>query len=91
MSKKQILESASEKSGLTEKQMESALRAFVETVEEGLQRGEKPAWPGLGTFSMKKRAARNGRNPKTGETISIPEKYVPHLKLSSSFTKKERA
>lgn len=66
---------------LTKKQIESALNAFLKTVEETLVEGDKVQIVGFGTFEAKKRAARQGRNPrKPEEIINIPESISPSFK-----------
>lgn len=66
---------------LTKKQMESALNAFLKTVEETLVEGDKIQIVGFGTFEAKKRAARQGRNPrKPEEIINIPASISPSFK-----------
>nr|WP_207714690.1 HU family DNA-binding protein [Clostridium tetanomorphum] len=77
-----------EKSKLTKKDAELALKAFIESVEETLERGEKVQLVGFGTFETRKRAARIGRNPKTKEEINIPESTVPVFKPGKEFKDK---
>ena len=59
--------------------------AFCETVIETLQNGESVSLQGFGTFDVKKRNERTGRNPQTGEKLVIPAALTPHFKASSSF------
>jgi len=77
-----------EKSKLTKKDVELALKSFIETVEETLENGEKVQLVGFGTFETRKRAARIGRNPKTKEEIQIPESTVPVFKPGKEFKEK---
>ncbi|BDR68400.1 transcriptional regulator [Clostridium tetani] len=88
MNKSELITSMAEKSKLTKKDAELALKAFIETVEETLETGEKVQLVGFGTFETRKRAARIGRNPKTKEEIQIPESTVPVFKPGKEF--KER-
>ena len=67
---------------LTSKQMDAALSALVESVTEALKTGEKVILPGFGTFGVKIRPAREGRNLFTGERITIPARNVPAFKAS---------
>ncbi|MBE6065552.1 HU family DNA-binding protein [Clostridium cochlearium] len=88
MNKSELITSMAEKSKLTKKDAELVLKAFIETVEETLENGEKVQLVGFGTFETRKRAARIGRNPKTKEEIQIPESTVPVFKPGKEF--KER-
>ncbi|WP_162181043.1 HU family DNA-binding protein [Clostridium tetani] len=88
VNKSELITSMAEKSKLTKKDAELALKAFIETVEETLETGEKVQLVGFGTFETRKRAARIGRNPKTKEEIQIPESTVPVFKPGKEF--KER-
>ncbi|AVP55948.1 transcriptional regulator [Clostridium tetani] len=88
MNKSELITSMAEKSKLTKKDAELVLKAFIETVEETLETGEKVQLVGFGTFETRKRAARIGRNPKTKEEIQIPESTVPVFKPGKEF--KER-
>lgn len=88
MNKSELITSMAEKSKLTKKDAEIVLKAFIETVEETLETGEKVQLVGFGTFETRKRAARIGRNPKTKEEIQIPESTVPVFKPGKEF--KER-
>jgi len=76
----------SEKSQLTKKDAEAALKAFVESVEETLENGEKVQLVGFGTFESRLRKARTVRNPRTGEPLDIAESTVPVLKFSLTMT-----
>ena len=67
---------------LTAKQMESALSALVQTLTDALKSGEKVILPGFGTFGVKIRPAREGRNLFTSERIMIPARNVPSFKAS---------
>jgi DNA-binding protein HU-beta len=85
VNKSELITSISEKSGLTKKDAEVALKAFIETVEETLENGDKVQLIGFGTFETRKRAARMGRNPRTKEEIEIPESTVPVFKPGKEF------
>ena len=72
MNKAELITSMAEKSQLTKKDAESALKAFIDSVQEALENGDKVQLIGFGTFETRERAAREGRNPRTKETITIP-------------------
>ncbi|NLW16769.1 MAG: HU family DNA-binding protein [Firmicutes bacterium] len=78
--KADLVSRMAEKSGLNKKQAEAALDAFVQSVQEALQAGEKGQLVGFGIFETRERAARKGRNPGTGEEIFIPASRVPAFK-----------
>ncbi|AYE34475.1 HU family DNA-binding protein [Clostridium sartagoforme] len=88
MNKAELITSMSEKSKLTKKDAELALKAFIESVEEALEKGEKVQLVGFGTFETRERAAREGRNPRTKETINIPASTVPVFKAGKEFKEK---
>ena len=88
MNKAELITSMSEKSKLTKKDAELALKAFIESVEEALENGEKVQLVRFGTFETRERAAREGRNPRTKETISIPASTVPVFKAGKEFKEK---
>ncbi len=77
MNKTQFVEAIAAKSGLSKKAAEAALNAMTDVVAETLKAGEKIQLVGFGTFEVKERAARAGRNPKTGETIQIAASKTP--------------
>ena len=88
MNKLELVNEMASKSGLSKKDTENALKAFIETVEETLTKGEKIQLVGFGTFETRIRAAREGRNPKTKEVIQIPETTVPVFKAGAAFKEK---
>ena len=88
MNKTELINSMAEKCNLTKKDTEAALKAFTETVMETLAQGDKIQLVGFGTFETRERAAREGRNPRTKETINIPASTVPVFKAGKEF--KER-
>ncbi len=85
MNKSELITGIAEKSKLTKKDAEAALKGFIESVEETLEKGEKVQLVGFGTFEVRKRAARIGRNPRTKEEINIPESTVPVFKAGKEF------
>lgn len=85
MNKADLISSMAEKSKLTKKDAEAALKAFIESVQESLEKGEKVQLVGFGTFETRERAEREGRNPRTKETIKIPATTVPVFKAGKEF------
>ena len=80
MNKAELIASMAEKCELTKKDTEKALKAFMDAVQESLEKGEKVQLVGFGTFEVKQRAARVGRNPRTKEEIKIPASKAPLFK-----------
>ncbi len=77
MKKTCIIEAVAAKTGMKKKDAEAAVNAVLEAMTEGLSKGDKIQIAGFGSFDVKERAARKGRNPFNGETIDIPaSKYV---------------
>lgn len=85
MNKVELVEAMAEKAGLTKKDAEAALKAFVSTVEGELKKGEKVSLVGFGTFEVSKRAARKGHNPQTGEEMEIAASKTPKFKAGKAF------
>ncbi len=71
---------ASRQQLLTEKDVELAVKALLEQMVDALATGERVEVRGFGSFSLHHRPPRTGRNPKTGETVEVGSKYVPHFK-----------
>ncbi|MBQ7661096.1 MAG: HU family DNA-binding protein [Clostridia bacterium] len=71
MNKTELIEAIVKKTDLKKKDAEAALGALIESIEGALKKGDKVQLVGFGTFETKKRKAREGRNPRTGETIKI--------------------
>jgi len=80
MNKTELVASVAEKAELSKKDAEKAVAAMLESVEEALKAGDKVALVGFGTFEVKERAARTGKNPRTGEAVKIPAARVPVFK-----------
>lgn len=85
MNKQELLSAMAERSGLTKKDSEAALSAFIATVEETLKGGDKIQLIGFGSFEVRDRAARTGKNPLTGEPMNIPAAKVPAFKAGRAF------
>ena len=75
----------SEKSELSKKDVEKALKAFTDVVAEELKKGEKIQLVGFGTFEVSERAARTGLNPRTKETIEIAASKAPKFKAGKAL------
>ena len=88
MNKAELITSMAEKSKLTKKDAELALKALIESVEGALENGEKVQLVGFGTFETRARAAREGRNPRTKEVIQIAATTVPVFKAGKEFKDK---
>lgn len=80
MNKNELVAAMVQKSELTKKDCEAALEAFTATIESSLKAGESVQLVGFGTFEVRDRAARMGRNPQTKETVEIPAMKVPAFK-----------
>ena len=85
MNKVELVAAIAEKSELTKVDVEKALKAFIDTVTDELKNGGKVQLVGFGTFEVGERAERQGRNPKTGETITIPASKSPKFKAGRSL------
>ncbi len=88
MNKTDLISKISEKSGLSKKNSEAALNAFVSSVEDALIGGEKVVLVGFGSFEVKERAERKGRNPQTREEIMIPASKAPVFKAGKGLKAK---
>lgn len=85
MNKQELIAAAAEKTGFSKKDTEATLNAVLEAVVANLQDNEKVQLVGFGSFEVKQRAARIGRNPKTKEAIEIPASRAPVFKPSKSL------
>jgi len=85
MNKTELVAAIAEKTELTKKDAESALKAFTDVVAEELKKGEKIQLVGFGTFEVSERAAREGRNPQTGETMKIAASKAPKFKAGKAL------
>lgn len=85
MNKTDLVKAIAEKTDSTKKAAEEALNAFVEVVSNELKKGGKVQLVGFGTFETRKRAARKGRNPQTGEEIKIPATTAPAFKAGKAL------
>ena len=85
MNKTELIAAVAEKTGLSKKDSDAAVNAVLNTIAETLKANEKVQLVGFGSFETKKRAARTGLNPRTKETIQIPEAKVPSFKAGSAL------
>lgn len=85
MTKTELINLVAEKSGLTKKDAEKAVGATIEAITETLTKGEKIQLVGFGTFEVRDRAAREGKNPLTGKPLSIPATKVPAFKAGKAL------
>ncbi|MDO8686515.1 MAG: HU family DNA-binding protein [Clostridiales bacterium] len=85
MNKTDLVNAIAAKSGLNKKNSEAALNAFVATVEDSLKAGEKVVLVGFGTFEVRSRAARKGRNPQSKQEITIPASKAPVFKAGKGL------
>lgn len=85
MNKSELVDSIATKSGLTKAQATEALNAFIATIGEAMATNDTVSLVGFGTFSVKERQARTGRNPQTKEEIQIPASKVPSFKAGKGL------
>jgi nucleoid DNA-binding protein len=90
LTKKDLIELVAKKANLTNKASRDAVQAFLNGVRDSLKRGEKVVITGFGTFSIRKRAQRPGRNPKTGEKITITARKAPGFTPGKTLKKAVR-
>ena len=85
MNKTELINAVAEKAGLSKKAAEAAVNATLSAITEGLKTEEKVQLVGFGSFEVKKRAARTGRNPRSKETIQIPASQTPVFKAGKAL------
>ena len=85
MNKSQLIKNVAEKSDLSQKKVAETWALFEEAIVDGLKAGEKIQLSGFGTFEVRERAERTGRNPKTGETIEVPASKHPAFSASKAL------
>lgn len=88
MNKSELVDAIAAESGLTKADSERALKGFMGAVSKALKKGDRVSLVGFGSFSVSKRAAREGRNPQTGKTIKIAAKKVVKFKAGSELADK---
>ena len=85
MNKTELIAAVANKTGLSKKDAEGAVKAFTDVVAEELKKGEKIQLVGFGTFEVVERAARTGKNPQTGKSIKIPASKAPKFKAGKGL------
>ena len=85
MNRTELVAAMAEKTQLSKKDAEAALKAFVDVVSEEMKKGEKVQLVGFGTFEVSERAAREGRNPQTGKTMKIAACKAPKFKAGKAL------
>lgn len=85
MNKSELVAAIAGKAGVSKKDTEAILKAFIETVEETVKSGDKVQLIWFRTFEGKTRAARTGKNPRSGEQIKIAESKIPAFKVGAAF------
>ena len=88
MSKKVIVEAVAREAGMTQAAADKVVSAVLDAIGAELAKGEKVSFPGFGTFEVRERAARTGRNPQTGEEMQIAASKAPAFKAGSAFKQK---
>lgn len=85
MNKTELVAAVAEQAGLSKKDAEAAVKAFTDVVAAELKKGEKVQLVGFGTFEVSERAARDGRNPRTGETMQLAASKAPKFKAGKAL------
>lgn len=88
MNKAELVDAVAEKAQVTKKEADAVITALVDSVMEAVADGQKVTLVGFGTFEPRSRAEREGRNPKTGETMKIPASTVPAFSAGKGFKEK---
>lgn len=88
MNKAELVSAIAKDAGLTKKDTEAFLKAFVDNVSNAMAKGDSVSLVGFGTFGISERAARSGRNPKTGATIKIKASKCPKFKAGKALKDK---
>lgn len=87
VTKKDLIEIVAKKANLTNKASKEAVKVFLNSIRDSLKRNEKVVLTGFGTFSIRNRKQRKGRNPKTGETITLAARKAPGFTPGKSLKK----
>ena len=85
MTKTELIKAVAETANLSNKDADAAVNALLDTIKDELTKGEKIQLIGFGTFEVTKRAAREGRNPQTGETVKIKASKAPRFKAGKAL------
>lgn len=86
MNKADLIDAMAADAGITKAAAKKALESFLENIEKTLKKGDRVSLVGFGSWSVSKRAARDGRNPQTGKTIKIPAKRVVKFKAGAELS-----
>jgi DNA-binding protein HU-beta len=87
MTKSEFIDKVADESGLSKKDAGTAVDAVINTIEQSLKSGEEVSFTGFGKFHVAERGAREGRNPRTGETMQIAASKVPRFTAGSGLKK----
>ena len=90
MTKRELIDLVAKKADLTNKAAREAVQAMLDGIRDALKRGEKVVVTGFGTFMVRSRASRKGRNPRTGETITIGARKTPGFTAGKALKKAVR-
>ncbi|MBQ1310388.1 MAG: HU family DNA-binding protein [Blautia sp.] len=85
MNKTELVDAMAAQTELSKKDVEKVLKSFIDVVSQELKKGEKVQLVGFGTFEVSERAAREGRNPQTGETMEIKASKAPKFKAGKAL------
>ncbi len=85
MNKKELIETVASKAAITKKEADAVVNATLESIVEGLTKEGKVVIPGFGTFEVRTKTAREGRNPRTGEKLKIAAKKAPAFKAGKTM------
>lgn len=85
MNRTDLVNSVAQKASITKKDADAAVAAVLESITDALKEGDKVQLVGFGTFEVRERAAKQGRNPRTGATMTIPASKVPAFKAGKAF------
>ena len=85
MTKAELVEAVASAAGVTKADAERTIDAYWDTVVKAVKKDDKVSWPGIGSMSLSKRAARTGRNPQTGATIEIAASSVPKFTAGATL------
>ena len=85
MNKTELVDAIAKQAGLSKKDAEASVKAFTDVVSKALKKGDKVQLVGFGTFEVSKRAAREGKNPQTGEKIKIKASKAPKFKAGKAL------
>ena len=86
MNKTELIAAVAEKTDLSKKDADAAVSAVLGAITDALKAGDKIQLVGFGTFEVRNRAAKQGRNPRTGETMTVPASKVPAFKAGKALT-----